>query len=140
MAFIEERLPSDGEMHARSLAQQIEAELGLSIHPRSIERAIMHKKKTRLESALTAPAASYITTYEALRANVLAQPFQPEGLAALRYHGMFPGLVIILRTPTVPPTVTNDSFNLPLPRDNIAMVRLLANFLLHTYSEHTHVC
>src|SRR5665647_1442800 len=46
MAFIEERLPSDGEMHARSLAQQIEAELGLSIHPRSIERAIMHKKKT----------------------------------------------------------------------------------------------
>lgn len=44
MAFIEERLPSDGEMHARSLAQQIEAELGLSIHPRSIERAIMHKK------------------------------------------------------------------------------------------------
>ena len=45
MAFIEERLPSDGEMHARSLAQQIQAELGLSIHPRSIERAIMHKKK-----------------------------------------------------------------------------------------------
>lgn len=45
MAFIEEHLPSDGEMHARSLAQQIEAELGLSIHPRSIERAIMHKKK-----------------------------------------------------------------------------------------------
>jgi hypothetical protein len=31
-------------MHARSLAQQIEAELALSIHPRSIERAIMHKK------------------------------------------------------------------------------------------------
>ena len=45
MAFIEEHLPNDGEMHARSLAQQIEAELGLSIHPRSIERAIMHKKK-----------------------------------------------------------------------------------------------
>jgi hypothetical protein len=88
-----------------------------------------------------AQAASYITTYEALRANVLlAQPSQPEGLAALRYHGMFPGLDIILRTPTVPPTVTNASFNLPLPRDNNAMVRLLANFLLHTYSEHTHVC
>jgi transposase len=44
MAFIEEHLPNDGEMHARSLAQQIEAELGVSIHPRSIERAIMHKK------------------------------------------------------------------------------------------------
>jgi transposase len=45
MAFIEERMPSDGGMHARSLAKQIEVELGLSIHPRSIERAIMHKKK-----------------------------------------------------------------------------------------------
>jgi transposase len=45
MAFIEEHLPNDGEMHARSLAQKIEAELGLSIHPRSIERAITHKKK-----------------------------------------------------------------------------------------------
>ncbi len=45
MAFIEAHLPSDGEMHARTLAQQIEAELGLSIHPRSIERAIRHKKK-----------------------------------------------------------------------------------------------
>ncbi|HSN24190.1 MAG TPA: hypothetical protein VLS45_08505, partial [Methylomicrobium sp.] len=92
------------------------------------------------ESALTAPAASYIKTYEALRANVLSQTFQPEGLAALRYHGMFPGLEILLRTETTTPAVTHASFNLPLPRDNNAMVRLLANFLLHTYSEHTHVC
>ena len=98
------------------------------------------QKKTQLDSALTAQVASYITTYEALRANVLAQPSQPEGLAALRYHGMFPRLKILLRTAATPPAVTHTSFNLPLPRDNIAMVRLLANFLLHTYSEHTHVC
>jgi hypothetical protein len=89
---------------------------------------------------LTAPAASYITTYEALRANVLAKQSQPEGLAALRYHGMFPGLEILLRTEATIPAVTHNSFNLSLPRDNNAMVRLLANFLLHTYSEHTHVC
>jgi hypothetical protein len=89
---------------------------------------------------LTAQAASYITTYEALRANVLAKQSQPEGLAALRYHGMFPGLEILLRTEATPPAVTHNSFNLPLPRNNNAMVRLLANFMLHTSSEHTHVC
>jgi hypothetical protein len=97
-------------------------------------------KKTQLESALTAQSASYITTYEALRANVLAQQSQAEGLAALRYHGMFPGLEILPRTEATPPAVTHNSFNLPSPRYNNAMVRLLANFMLHTYSEHTHVC
>jgi hypothetical protein len=89
---------------------------------------------------LTAQAASYIRTYEALRANVLAKQTPSEGMAALRYHGMLPGLEILHRTAATPPTVTHNSFNLPLPLDNNAMVRLLANFLLHTYSEHTHVC
>lgn len=45
MAFIERHLASDGQMHARALAQRIEAELGVSVHPRSIERAIARKKK-----------------------------------------------------------------------------------------------
>ncbi len=45
MNFIEQRLQGDGAMHARTLAHEIEAELGLSIHPRSIERAIGRKKK-----------------------------------------------------------------------------------------------
>jgi hypothetical protein len=89
---------------------------------------------------LTAQAASYITTYEALRANVLAKQPPFEGMAALHYHGMFPGLEILLRTEATPPAGKHNAFNLPLPRDNTAMVRLLANFLLHTYSEHTHVC
>jgi hypothetical protein len=61
-------------------------------------------------------------------------------MAALRYHGMLPGLEILFRTAAALPAVTHDSFNLPLPRDHNAMVRLLANFMLHTYSEHTHVC
>jgi hypothetical protein len=88
---------------------------------------------------LTAQAASFITTYEALRANVLAKQFQPQGLSALRYHGMFSGLEILLRTEATSHTVTQNSFDLPLPGDNNAMVRLLANFMLHTYSEYTHV-
>lgn len=44
MAFIEQHL-GDGQMHARALARRIEVELGVSVHPRSIERAIAHKKK-----------------------------------------------------------------------------------------------
>lgn len=45
MEFIERRLPQDGTMHARALAQEIKDSLGLSVHPRSIERAISRKKK-----------------------------------------------------------------------------------------------
>jgi hypothetical protein len=88
---------------------------------------------------LTAQAASYIKIYEALRANILAKQSQPEGLAVLHYHGMFTGLEILLRTKATP-AVTHSSFNLPLSLDNNVIVRLLANFMLHTFSEHTHVC
>jgi len=45
MTFIEGRMRSDGAIQARALAEQIAAELGVSVHPRSIERAIARKKK-----------------------------------------------------------------------------------------------
>jgi hypothetical protein len=45
MAFIEQHLAGDGQMHARALAQRIEVELGVSVHPRCVERAIARKKK-----------------------------------------------------------------------------------------------
>lgn len=45
MAFIEERLQCDGVVHARALALEIESRFDLSVHPRSIERAITRKKK-----------------------------------------------------------------------------------------------
>jgi transposase len=45
MALIEQRLQGDGAIHARLLAQEIQSELGISVHPRSIERAIARKKK-----------------------------------------------------------------------------------------------
>jgi transposase len=45
MAFIEERLQHDSTIHARALAQEIETALDLSVHPRSIERALARKKK-----------------------------------------------------------------------------------------------
>jgi len=45
MAFIEQHLAGDSQIHARALARRIEAELGVTVHPRSIERAIARKKK-----------------------------------------------------------------------------------------------
>lgn len=47
MAFIEERLRSDGSIHARALAREIQSTLGITVHPRSIERAITRSKKAR---------------------------------------------------------------------------------------------
>jgi len=45
MVFIEKRIEGVGPVHARALAGQLETELGISVHPRSIERAIARKKK-----------------------------------------------------------------------------------------------
>ena len=45
MAFIERRQGEDPEVHARALAREIKKELNLSVHPRSIERALARKKK-----------------------------------------------------------------------------------------------
>ncbi len=45
MAFIEAYLSQHGPTGARRLADVILSELGLSIHPRSIERALARKKK-----------------------------------------------------------------------------------------------
>jgi len=45
MRFVERKLAEERPPAARALARQIKAELGLSIHPRSIERALARKKK-----------------------------------------------------------------------------------------------
>lgn len=45
MEFIEGRVRPDGTIQARALAEQIATEMGVSVHPRSIERAIARKRK-----------------------------------------------------------------------------------------------
>jgi len=45
MTFIEAHLAKHGPVGARRLAQIIQAEFGLNVHPRSIERALTRKKK-----------------------------------------------------------------------------------------------
>lgn len=61
-------------------------------------------------------------------------------MTALRFHGMWQGLVILLKTPpTAPPQVPPVPVHQPLRRDS-ELVRLLANLVLHTHSELAHVC
>jgi transposase len=45
MSFIERRQAEDPQIYARALAKEIEAQLNISVHPRSIERALARKKK-----------------------------------------------------------------------------------------------
>ena len=45
MEFIEKRLEAGVPIGARALAREIETERGVSVHPRSIERALARKKK-----------------------------------------------------------------------------------------------
>jgi transposase len=45
MRFIERRLAEDPQIRARALAREIRTELNLSVHPRSVERALARKKK-----------------------------------------------------------------------------------------------
>ena len=45
MEFIDSHLDEDGPIQAPRLALLVEAEFGLQIHPRSIERALQRKKK-----------------------------------------------------------------------------------------------
>ncbi len=47
MDFIAQCRAADPTLHARELARVIHNELGLSVHPRSIERALARKKKHR---------------------------------------------------------------------------------------------
>ncbi|MBU2851556.1 hypothetical protein [Acidithiobacillus ferrivorans] len=83
--------------------------------------------------------SSATSTYEALRQDVLQGSPCHEGRAALRYHGMLPGLRILLQasTPTPIPTTRQTS---PRPASDPELVRLLANLVLQTYSEVAHVC
>jgi transposase len=47
MSFIEQRQAQEPQVHARALARLIKKELQLTVHPRSIERALARKKKLR---------------------------------------------------------------------------------------------
>jgi hypothetical protein len=80
-----------------------------------------------------------VALYERLRTEVLEARARPEGIAALRFHGMLQGLAILLKISTMAPPNTEVPASPPVQGDS-EFVRLLANLVLHTHSELTHVC
>jgi len=53
MAFIDELRERDSGMNAQTLRQRIAEHFGLSVHPRSIERALARREKKRRTSSGT---------------------------------------------------------------------------------------
>lgn len=47
MVFIEQTLAEDGSLRAPALAALVQERFGFSVHPRSIERALMRRQKKR---------------------------------------------------------------------------------------------
>jgi len=83
-----------------------------------------------------------VQAYEHLRSAVLRAQARPDGLAAVAYHGLLGGLKIICSMAT--PASTSTSLQVsaipvaPPPTDE-ALVRLLANMVLHYQQEVCHV-
>jgi hypothetical protein len=82
---------------------------------------------------------SATTLYETIRADLLHGQACREGMTALRFHGMLQGLAILLKAPAEPPQKATAPVDRSLRCDS-EFVRLLANLVLHTHSELTHVC
>ena len=97
------------------------------------------QKKTVEESPPKCLSLAAAARYEALRSALLLGQGGREGITALRFHGMWQGLAILLKAPAVPPQNPPVPAN-PVPRRDSEFVRLLANLVLHTHSELTHVC
>jgi hypothetical protein len=80
---------------------------------------------------------SAIAAYEEMRTWAIAGGPRPEGVEALRYHGMLQGLAILTKTPALQAPVPR-SFR-PLVQQG-AFVRQLANLVLYIHAEAAHVC
>jgi hypothetical protein len=78
--------------------------------------------------------------YEQLRAEVLNGQARPDGLAAMVYHGMIRGLVVILTEPT---PETRSSPSQVSPPEGVSLdrelLRLIANMVLQSQSQVMHV-
>ena len=100
------------------------------------------QKKTVEESPRECLPPAAEALYETVRSDLLLGQVNREAITALRFHGMWQGLAILLKAPAAPPhnpPVPSVPVSPSLRRDS-EFVRLLANFVLHTHSELAHVC
>jgi hypothetical protein len=115
------------------------------IHTRAIGSSAQHRtracaqKKTVAETAPERLPQTAVTTYETLREELLRGQARPEGVAAVRFHGMVQGLALLLMSATVPPASAPKRDCVPPMQRDSEFVRVLANIVLRTHSELTHV-
>ncbi len=80
-----------------------------------------------------------VAAYETLRRAVIDGTGHIEGVAALRYHGMLKGLFMLAHA-EVPRNISAPHREPAMgPQPAGEFVHLLANLVLHTHSELTHV-
>jgi len=83
--------------------------------------------------------SSSVALYETLRSDFSLGRACREGLTALRFHGMWQGLKVLLEAKSVA-AAASQQLTTPPSRSDTQFVRLLANLVLHAQSEVTHVC
>lgn len=110
-------------------------------HPSSQHRARPGaEKKTTDAAGLVALPPQAIETYEALRTQVLGGGRCRTGFTAFLYHGMARGLTLIAVKPLTPASQQEMPESvIPVMASDSALVRLLANMVLHIQSEVQHV-
>jgi hypothetical protein len=108
--------------------------------PQHRTRNSAQKKTVNPALAGASPARATVAAYEALRTAVIDGAPRPEGVAALRYHGMLHGLPMLAETAATQstPAPGHEPVAYPLQADG-EFVRLIASLVLHTHSELVHV-
>ena len=96
------------------------------------------EKKTPGRSKIVDLPPGSVETYEALRFQVLNGGGSRHCLAAITYHGMLRGLMLVVSKPTPKTYAKPRPFSDRAPPDK-ALVRLLANMVLNAQQEAMHV-
>lgn len=105
MQLIEQNQHTGAPLQARSLAQLLHSTLGISVHPRSIERAMARKKNGEPHARTPMLPHGCKDFYETLRAAVLCGQACVKDMGAIIFHGLWQGLAVLIAAPQPSPSV-----------------------------------
>ncbi|WP_341858045.1 helix-turn-helix domain-containing protein [Sinorhizobium medicae] len=142
MRLVEEHLDANGQLQARSLAELVHSRLGISVHPRSIERAVARKKNDDGRTHAITMSANGKEIYEALRADVVCGTACARRMGAIVFHGLWRGLAVLIaphqsaiaRQQSTPRLKTTS-----LVAHDRQLVHMLANMVLAAETGGSHV-
>ncbi|WP_457813049.1 helix-turn-helix domain-containing protein (plasmid) [Sinorhizobium meliloti] len=142
MRLVEEHLDANGQLQARSLAELVHSRLGISVHPRSIERAVARKKNDDEPTHAITMSANGKEIYEALRADVVCGTACARRMGAIVFHGLWRGLAVLI-APHQSTIARQQSAPRPTTTSVVAhdrqLVHMLANMVLAAETGGSHV-